>query len=441
MAGLRTPTIEMPLMDDVQARLLDVLDRGGSLYELSLLLPEVSKALAVAGMPAIPHATVAQLSNDHLRQHESLEVLQVAPRKLLVSMIRGTVAYDCAQDPSEEYGSQTDEPGVYVIAVGIHGRGGKFLNWDELGFVATVIDEYADAFEIRERRGVLTLDEEEKLQQADRIDAAYGLAPGKAGMRFIESASIVGKARELANGIRRRIIQPYPGPAAGEVHQTQSPQYIGCSTKLSGRLKDYDVATGLKLVNRPLALLVHVLKSLGHEPFLTRRVVVKVYRASQLQVAERLFIALARSYLWQDGLNVAEGGSRAGINGPRLADSKDSVWVRSSIMRTNLDLSMEDVAERQEYLHNIVAIDDLQVRINSKIRQINQNLASLDEAVEFQERNIRPAMEAKAEALRQQLDKAVAQRVLWKELDELASLMSKCMSSPRSEVPPISTVV
>ncbi|KAK2045611.1 hypothetical protein LZ31DRAFT_593892 [Colletotrichum somersetense] len=300
--SLRKPTIEMPLMSEIQAILLEVLDRGCSFYELSLLLPDVGKDLAAAGMPTTLHTTVDRLSLDHLKDHQSLELLHVAPRRLLVSMIQGTVAYDCTQDPSEDYSTQTDHPGVYVIAI-----------------VATFVDEYIEASEILERGGSLTVEEEEKVDLANRVVTAYGVPPVENKARFVEGGSSVRNLREISDGLRRCMIQPYSGEEDARRHQTQAPQYVGCSTKLSRRLKDYDVATGLE--SQP--------------------------------VAERLFIALARSYLWQDGFNIAEGGESHAITSHRLQDARHSVWAEEDILRTNLDLTLVDVKERKEFLGNI----------------------------------------------------------------------------------------
>ncbi|KAK2003642.1 hypothetical protein LX36DRAFT_78763 [Colletotrichum falcatum] len=275
-APSRKRTLEMPLMSDVQARLLEVLDRGGSFYELSLLLPDVGKDLAAAGMPVTPQTTINQLSSDYLNSYKSLELLHVAPRQLLVSMIQGTVAYDCTQNPSEDYSSQTDDPGVYVISISIKGRDGKFLGWYELELVATYIDDYIEASEILQRGGPLTGEEEEKVDQAISIDTAYGVPLVKDKTRFVDGASSIAELREVAAGLRRRIIKPHPGRTDAQKHQIQSPQYVGCSTKLSGELKHYDAATGLKGVSEPWSFLVHVLKAVEYEPVLTSRVVAKV---------------------------------------------------------------------------------------------------------------------------------------------------------------------
>ncbi|KAK1967083.1 hypothetical protein LY78DRAFT_709213 [Colletotrichum sublineola] len=184
----------------------------------------------------------------------------------------------CCDDTSTQTNSQTDHPGVYVISISINGRDGKFLNFFELNVTATFIEEYIEASELFSRCGKakFTAAEKEKMAQSTRVDTAYGVLLVKSKTRFIDSASSVDELREIANGLHRRMITPSLGQNRAHEYQIQSPQYIGCSTRLSRRLKDYDVATGLKSVNKPLAFLLHVLEALGHRPVLTRRVVAKV---------------------------------------------------------------------------------------------------------------------------------------------------------------------
>ncbi|KAK2031845.1 hypothetical protein LX32DRAFT_680828 [Colletotrichum zoysiae] len=399
----------MPLVSDIQADLLEVLDRGGSFYELSLLLPDVGKDLAAAGMPVTPNATVAQLSVDHLNDHQSLELLHVAPRRLLVSMIQGTVAYDCAQDPSEAYSAHTDHPGIYVITVSVKDRGGKFLSRYELESVATSVEDYIEASEILERDGSLTAEEREKVDFAKSVDTAYGVPLIDNRARYVDGDSSVRNLREMADGLRRRVIQPHPGEGDARRHQTQAPQYVGCSTKLSRRLKDYDVATGLRSVNKPLSFLLHVLMASGYEPVITRRVVVK------------------------DGLNVAEGGGRPGIKNHRLQDAKQSVWAEEDALRTNLDLTLTDVTERKEFLGNIDKIDALRMEGQSHLRSIERSNARIERALDYQE-NAEPELEALARVLDRQLKEAVAERAIWKELDELTELVAKAIL-PQASVP------
>ncbi|KAK2012975.1 hypothetical protein LZ32DRAFT_658422 [Colletotrichum eremochloae] len=265
-------------------------------------------------------------------------------------------------DTSTQTNSQTDHPGVYVTSISINGRDGKFLNFFELDVTATFIEEYIEASELFSRCGKakFTAAEKEKMAQSTRVDTAYGVLLVKNKTRFIDSASSVDELREIANGLHRRMITPSLGQNRAHEYQIQSPQYIGCSTRLSRRLKDYDVATGLKSVNKPLAFLLHVLKALGHRPVLTRRVVAK------------------------DGLNVTDGGGKPGIKSSRLSDTKDSVWAQTDVLRTNLDLSMTDVDLRKECIKNVAEIDKLRVDSEPLAREIHRMNARIDEEVELQ---------------------------------------------------------
>ncbi|KAI3540891.1 hypothetical protein CABS01_06779 [Colletotrichum abscissum] len=99
-----------------------------SAYELTLCFPDIANELIAAGMLKQPDCTIAQLRLDHARDWETTEVLHIIPRDLLRSIIKGTVAMDFGPNRPHDYDEDSNEAGIYVIAVSVDSRDGKFLN-------------------------------------------------------------------------------------------------------------------------------------------------------------------------------------------------------------------------------------------------------------------------------------------------------------------------
>ncbi|KAG7047474.1 hypothetical protein JMJ77_0010826 [Colletotrichum scovillei] len=415
-----SPSSKTPLMDGVRVDMLKVLDRGDSLYELTLCFPDIANELIAAGMTKQPDCTIAQLRLDHARGWETTEVLHIIPRDLLRSIIKGTVAMDFGPNRPHDYDEDSSEAGIYVIAVSVDGRDGKFLNWSELGELTTALQTYADAYTIHKRGAPRGITESVKTSIAKEIDLAVNGQWTAAKTRFICNDTQHQHVMAFIENLQRRRTPMFPGVAEAAIHQEQCPLYIGCSSKLNETLPKYSLSTNLGGINNLLALLISALRHMGLEPAITRRVVMITWKRTQLPVAERLVIALARSYVLQDGCNIAEGGAnRSGYK--YSLDAETSVSVHSTAMEENLTASQRDIRDRKECLQNLQeakAIQENNVKLAVKMEEDMLQIEKL--ATEWTQIH-QPRLDKRKEELDRAMREAAKARPLWEELDELLS--------------------
>lgn len=170
-------------------------------------------------MPKAPNATILQLQRDCDEDWTALELFHAIPRDLLTSIVQGTVAFDC-ENQQHRYDESTTDPGVYVIAISIKDRGGKFLNWNEYQAVIASLRTYLRAFEAlqlgsSQSHGDLTF--------ARAIDGIFGGRAMRRNSREYDRTWSV-QCRAQADSLRD-FIDPlvqkqgsYPGLAGAEVH-------------------------------------------------------------------------------------------------------------------------------------------------------------------------------------------------------------------------------
>ncbi|KAH0441647.1 hypothetical protein CcaCcLH18_01907 [Colletotrichum camelliae] len=429
----------MPLMDPLRESMLDALERDDSLYELSLCFPDLVNDLISANMPYPPHDTIRQLSNDHNADWTSLELLHVMPRRLLASIVRGTVAYDCENKGIRGYDQKTDgslDAGIYVIGIYLKNRDHKFLTYDEITTIIGEIEGYIDAYRICKSGSPKNTGEEAKVQAAVDVDGAFDKSVvadvrSVRSLRFIKSDGGVEKMKCLVAGLRRRQ-RPLQDVADASIAQHQSPLYVECSTKLQQRLKNYSTTNRMDSINKPLALLMCALKKAGLEPEFTQRVVLKTWQPAQLPTAERLVIAMARSYLWQDGFNVAEGGGKSG--NAHTTDAQVDVMTRMSFMSENVERTLQDIGDRARYLENFDAIRGAETEILSLAQTLDEDTFRIEQALAKWDKLTNDA-DRQRDTLEDLCAKSLAEGVLLEELDRLSITLCKAFGVNEDAVP------
>ncbi|KAI8260206.1 hypothetical protein K4K58_002110 [Colletotrichum sp. SAR11_239] len=429
----------MPLMDPLRESMLTALERNDSLYELSLCFPDLVNDLISANMPWPPHDTIRQLGNDHNADWTSLELLHAVPRKLLTAIVRGTVAYDCENKAIRGYEKKKDgapDAGIYVIGIYLKNRNYKFLTYDEITTITRELESYIDAYRICKNGGPKNTGEEAKVQAAVDIDGAYDKSivtdiQSVTRLRFIDSSGGVEKMRCLVAGLRRRR-RPLQHVADGQIHQHQSPLYVGCSTKLQQRLKDYSTTNRMDSINKPLALLMCALKKAGLEPEFTQRVVLKTWQPAQLPTAERLVIAMARSYLWQDGFNVAEGGGKSG--NAHTTNAQVEVMTRMPYMSENVTRTLQDIGDRARFLESFKTIRGAETEILSLAQTIDEDSFRIDQALAKWDKLKNDAARQR-DTLRDLCASSIAEGALLKELDELSITLCAAFGVDKDAAP------
>ncbi|KAK1495356.1 hypothetical protein CTAM01_08485 [Colletotrichum tamarilloi] len=230
-----SPSSKTPLMDGVRVDMLKVLERGDSLYELTLCFPDIANELIAAGMPKQPDCTIAQLRLDHVRDWETTEVLHIIPRDLLRSIIKGTVAMDFGSNRPHDYDEDSNEAGIYVIAVSVDGRDGRFLDWSELGELITTLQTYADAYTIHKRGAPRGIAELVKTSIAKEIDLAVNEQWTPAETRFIGNDTQHQHVTAFIGNLQRRRTPMFSGVAEATIHQEQCPLYLRLTLSLARR--------------------------------------------------------------------------------------------------------------------------------------------------------------------------------------------------------------
>ncbi|KAJ0327780.1 hypothetical protein COL5a_005754 [Colletotrichum fioriniae] len=413
-----SPSSKTPLMEGVRVDMLKVLDRGDSLYELTLRFPDIANELIAAGMPKQPDCTIAQLRLDHSSNWETTEVLHIIPRDLLRSIIKGTVAMDFGPNRPHDYDEDSTAAGIYVIAVSIDGGDGRFLNWSELGELIMILQNYADVYTLHKRGTPKNMAELVKISVAKEIDLAVNGQWTDTKTRFICNDTQHQHVLAFIENLQRRRAPMFPGVVEAAVHQEQCPLYVGCSTKLNGRLPKYSLSTNLDGINNLLGLLISALRHMDSEPAITRRVVMKTWKRSQLPVAERLVSALARSYVWQDGLNIAEGGANE-VGYSHSIEAEIEIAVNSTVMEENLTASLQDIRDRKQCLQNLQEAKAIQEKNVKLAVEMEEHMLQIQKLADEWSQVLQPKLAERKNELDKAIRAVANAKPLWEELDDL----------------------
>ncbi|KAK1727449.1 hypothetical protein CaCOL14_008726 [Colletotrichum acutatum] len=420
------PTFEMPLMNDVKARLLEALDRGDSLYTISLMFPDIARDVLL--LTCSHNSTVDQLENDCRHGRNSLMLLHAIPRKLLRSLIQGTLAFDAVHSRDASCYPEKGQ-GIYAIDVYIENRGGKFLSHDEITSVIAELKGYIKAYRINSR----TLQGHQRdigdrmlVKKAYAFDDAFGTSASDK-TRLITNAADVFLANNLVKALQRRQ-RVVTDSRHFRVHQIQGMPYVGCSGDLETRVPGYRTNNALggkrtldpASINTPLILLLSAIKVIGLVPKTVSRVILKTWEPGLLPMAERLVISLAHSNYAQDGLNVAEGGGQRGKDkASTMRQVESEVLCVRPFFNTNMQLSLADLEQRRVFLDNLEAIDGARGEILKLSREYDMHKLTLDRLLKQWETELKKVMKSKTDSLRLQHTAVTAEELQWQRLDDI----------------------
>ncbi|KAK1498002.1 hypothetical protein CTAM01_07639 [Colletotrichum tamarilloi] len=322
------------------------------------------------------NSTFDQLDHDFRHGRNSLMLLHAIPRKLLRSLIQGTLAFDTVNSRDASCYPAKGQ-GIYAIDVYIENRGGKFLGYDEITRVITELKDYIKAYRINLR----TL-HGQKAEIAERMlfKKAYAFYDA-----FGTSAT--NKTRLISN-------------SADFVHQIQGMQYVGCSGDLGTRVPVYAANNALggkrtldpTSINTPLILLLSAIKASGLVPKTVSR----------------------------DGLNVAEGGGQRGKDGTSTMRHMEFevLCVRPYFSR-NIQLSLADLEQRRVFLDSLKAIDSARGDSVKLFREYDEHKLTLDRLLKQWETELKKVMKSKTDSLRLQHTAVTAEELQWQRLDDI----------------------
>ncbi|KAM0327392.1 hypothetical protein ACHAQA_005678 [Verticillium albo-atrum] len=142
-----SPDARLPLMGDVQKRLLKAFRSTGSQtpshFAVWSLLPGFVEGLrALTKKYGVKtHNTTKALSSDAETGFRMLTLLWAIPRELIEPIITQTLQFE--RHENEFFtAARTHAPGIYIASIGVQGRSGKFLSRRELAKIIRHMDEY-----------------------------------------------------------------------------------------------------------------------------------------------------------------------------------------------------------------------------------------------------------------------------------------------------------
>ncbi|KAM0224050.1 hypothetical protein ACHAQD_002415 [Fusarium lateritium] len=389
-------TAEMPMLwSEDHRRLIDCCVRSDSLYELYLQLPKLAKDLASNATLRENNFSVVETVNALRNRDWSMcELLHSIPIEVVQSIVKNTVAYDdhnesfpCFKMPGR---SDPEEiPGVYVIAISINHRNGRFLNIREMERVVDDMKKYILGYQAHVQyegdvaeKGIpfakknLSSEQDLALRHLHSVDKHAG-GFDTSDPIFITKEEEIPRIKALLKTFRSMCNHDLD--PTGSVRMIQSPLYVGCSKNLAERTKRYS-QTSLKGINKPLGLTLAILRRQKLPYTLHTRVVIRTWKKDQLPLAEQLIATLAGSLVYQHGFNATEAGG----TGPNTVTSRESLktnteWVISRLgyLYHNVRDSISEIGHRDKFLEDLDIVNGQVVELGDAIEECITELESL----------------------------------------------------------------
>lgn len=360
-------------MKGIRAELIQAMDQNKSLFEVTLMLGDVVKDLEkVQGDVSINKTVESFKEGAPLMQMTNL--LHYVNVKLLRSIIAGTLAYDLYQDHDLGANCQYNEncsPGTYVVSLSIEGRQGRFLNIQELRYLADLVKDYAGGADMWFKNGKTWDDNDLQHEEAKSfikdVDSLAGRANPDGEPRFGANGSAIEKLRELARMFRRRADASLDVQNSGQTYQTQAPVMVGCTAEtIASQIKAHvpqwtdlnhlsPAADSLQSTTNTWALTVSLLYYMDLKPDIVHVAALPFFDPADLPRTEILLTTLARSLVWQDGFNVIQGGGRADDDWEgRGYEEQKNVCHDRDFLKNNLSATRQRIRE----VRNKIAISE-----------------------------------------------------------------------------------
>ncbi|RYO96248.1 hypothetical protein DL765_011629 [Monosporascus sp. GIB2] len=346
----------MPVSNFLGDLLVEQLDRGASHNALFPVVKAMAYQLTRQGQ--IPCTKMSEAFTDGSDTEKELKVLfHTIHRKTLRSLVLGFLAYDLYDEDSDNWKHiyAPNGSGTYVIATSIKGRHGLFLSRYEIKELSMLIEKYAVACtvwaKIKDSYGQasqVSQEEEELLKEAMMIDNQLLRKKNQewsVGDRFREPRCWSGRnGTANAAALIKMLTRRRDGHFDGNVHQAQSPVYVGCAHQIKKRMLAHDPdLSSLAGSSSMLKLMLASIRYMGLKPMVHSVPMVMVWKGEQIPLSEILVTVLAQSLVTQHGLNLIQPGTNSSMD-ERTTDHHQSViensWVRRSWFKENLEKSI-----------------------------------------------------------------------------------------------------
>jgi hypothetical protein len=333
--------------------------RYGVGLELPRLATEATKTLAKVSLSIPRTANSLQLSAGPGDRWTVLTILWLISNKALVSILKGTVAYDGYTERLPWYPEPNSSDrwvGIYVIGLSRIGMKGEFLNLVEMEQLVKGLEEYIEGSRVRADGTNLSANDRRLLDWVKRVDGikdTHKHTSSDSNAFFISSAP--GAIDALLAMFKSRCSIVRKLDSTGLVRQRQSPLYVGCSVNLRDRLARYK-NYNLRAINKPLGLTISILAALRLDVEMVRKVAIRVWRPGQLPIAEQLVTTLASSLVFQAGFNAIEAGG----NNPPDTMQADAEWYAVGIMpfyKSSIKESLDEANDRWQFVQKCKEAD------------------------------------------------------------------------------------
>lgn len=316
------PTAQIPLLSGNRLALTTALLQGKSYYELGLMFQGL-----VGDAENLPEYLLGY-NDDYITRLKEMgdprseiwRIFHTIPRRVLESLVLGTVAHDFLRksDRPDHYRDMSGF-GVYAVAIAVAGRHGAWLKPKELTTLIENLERYIRAsVSYLQRKGAGGRPEQREWDFVSKVDNMFGQHDQEYGPRFVVSDEdhVIDGWQALVTSLKRRRDSSLAIDPSGNKPLLQGPLYAGCSAKLQNRSRAYDPQSGKKTkldgVNRAYALVMSLMMYMDLEPTHVCRCVTRLWRRTELPIAEILVAALGNSYISQDGLNRIVCGGESG---------------------------------------------------------------------------------------------------------------------------------
>ncbi|XWW93189.1 hypothetical protein V2A60_001119 [Cordyceps javanica] len=301
--------------------------------------------------------TVEMLQKDAKREFTlSMLVMSMSPFTLQ-SVMMGTVARDAFVTGHRHWPSE-DGPGIFAVGIAVKNRFGAFLTSNELEALASNVDKYVEAYRAHKVRSSLrTVPQITSIQFAKAVDSNIRTFP-RDGCRSITCDDDADRAALFAERLRHRATYAKLLDPSGNSVQMQSPLYIGCSNKVSERIKSYDPPR-FDRINKLLGLTLNLLSHMGLQSRAIARSVMPIWDHRHLDQAERLVTTLASSLVSQEGFNATEaGGNQSTASGSTFRENQMQVFVNKPYFKDNLIKATNTLKAIEDYQEELVTLRD-----------------------------------------------------------------------------------
>ncbi|KAI1090796.1 hypothetical protein F5B19DRAFT_494069 [Rostrohypoxylon terebratum] len=303
------PTRDVPWINENQRDMLKLLENKEALVSLALYLEKKAENSLKDGCSQ-KYWDIDTMKNILKGKDDMRALLHSIPRELLRSIVMGTVGWQAklpGDDPfalRHEHDDVLDQPGTYVMTMGLMGHRGRCLSGKQYLTLSQMIDDYLDAYSALKTNpdvSLLPQQTRDKIRGACRIDEYYADFDHDCGkLAFVQDEARESDMRHLSRIYR----EFYERAEDKDRPLVQTINYVGSATR---SMKE---CSANHLPNRKFAnsnhcwwLTMSCIKAMGQSPDVVVVAGVRTWEPEQLPISQILVTILGRNEVEAWGFN------------------------------------------------------------------------------------------------------------------------------------------